>query len=209
MRRTAVLLTVLSTLGVLPHVSAAPPEGPFQSVFEIADASWFLREGGKPFMIVAGAYRSTDPAGGARTYAFADRIKCWEKRTKRFGITFCFGSIRARKIAAESLDFDPLLNETSLSFGKNRISWEGRGDYTPDVFPIADTEFGAAAYASIDRAARAEGKVLGLDLRTRGWKDWGYLSEGFFGGVLTTKNGKVVYEDDGTITYKMRFRRAL
>jgi hypothetical protein len=209
MRRTAVLLTLLGMLGVLPHVSAAPREGPFHTVFETADASWFVREHGKPYMYVGGGYRSTNPSGGARTFGFADRIKCWEKRTKSFAVTICFGSIRAKKIPSEDLQFDPLLNETSVSFGKNRISWKGRGDYYPDAFPIADPEFGAIVYASVDRDARAKGKLLGLDLRTRGWKDWGYLSEGFFGGVITTEKGKVTYDEDGTVTFRMRFRRPL
>jgi hypothetical protein len=50
---------------------------------------------------------------------------------------------------------------------------------------------------------------MGLDLVSRGWKDWGYLSEGFFGGVITSENGKVTYNEDGTITYRMRFRHPL
>ena len=209
MRRTAVLLTILTMLGVLPHVAGAAEQGPIHNVYEAADASWFIRENGKPFMYVGGAYRNTNPAGRTRTFGFADRIKCWEKRTKRFGVTICFGSIRARRIASERFDFDPLLQQTSVSFGKNRIKWTGRGDYSPDAFPFADPSFGAVAYASVDREARAKATLMGLDLRSRGWMDWGYLSEGFFGGVITTKNGKVVYNDDGTITYRMKFRRPL
>jgi hypothetical protein len=209
MRRTAVLLTALTSIAVLPHAQAAPRPGPVHTVFETADASWFERENGKPVMYVGGGYRSTNPLGGTRTFGFADKIRCWEKRTKRFAVTICFGSVRAHKIPSDSLRFDPLLQSTSISFGKNRISWEGRGDYYPDAFPFADPSFGALAYASVDRDARAKGKVMGLNLRSRGWMDWGYLSEGFFGGVITTKNGKVTYKEDGTIEYRMRFRHSL
>ena len=209
MRRTAVVLTILTMLGVLPHVAGAAPSGPIHTVFESADASWFVRENGKPVMYVGGAYRNTNPLGRTRTYGFADKIKCWEKRTKNFAITICFGSIRARKIASDQLQFDPLLEQTSVSFGKNRIAWQGRGDYYADAFPFADPSFGAIAYASVDRDARAKGKVMGLNLKSRGWMDWGYLSEGFVGGVITTRNGKVIHNDDGTVTYRMRFRRPL
>ncbi|MGH2755123.1 MAG: hypothetical protein ACRDLB_11905 [Actinomycetota bacterium] len=209
MRRTAALLALAIGTGVLPHAAAAQQPGVIHTVFEIADASWFVREHGRPFMYVGGGYRSTDPLGRTRTMAFADKIKCWEKKTKNFGLTICFGAVRATKIPSEDLQFDPLLNETTVSFGRNRISWKGRGDYSPDAFPFADPNFGALAYASVDREARARGKLLGLNLQSRGWKDWGYLSEGFFGGVINRKSGRVTYEDDGTITYRIRFRRPL
>jgi hypothetical protein len=209
MRRTTVFLTVLTLIGAgAPQATGAPDTGPIHTAFEFADASWFVREEGKPFMYIGGGYRNTDPLGRTRTYGFAGKIKCWEKRTKHFGITICFGGVRPKKIDADLLQFDPLLDETSISFGKTQISWKGRGDYSPDVWPIADPDFGAAVYASLDRDARAKGKVLGLNLKTRGWKDWGYLSEGIFGGVIT-KNGKVVFNDDGTLTYRMKFRTPL
>ena len=210
MRRTAVFLTVLTLLGsAVQPTAATPASGPVHTAFEFADASWFVRENGKPFMYIGGGYRNTDPLGGTRTYGFAGKIKCWEKKTKSFGITICFGAVRPKKIDADLLRFDPLLNDTSVSFGKNRISWKGRGDYAPDVWPVADPNFGAAAYASLDREARAKGRILGLNMRTRGWKDWGYLSEGLFGGVITTKNGKIVFNDDGTLSFRMKFRTPL
>ena len=159
---------------------------------------------------LAARYRNTDPSGGAKTYGFADKHQVLgeEDEEVRDNDLLRNGS-HTKKIGAGRLDFDPLLNETSVSFGKNRIKWQGRGDYYPDALPIADPEFGAAVYASLDREARAKGKVLGLNLRSRSWKDWGYLSEGVFGGVLTTKHGKVTYNDDGTITYRLKFRHAL
>ena len=207
MRRVAAILTSLIALGAFQNVAAAEPtDGPFHSLFESADASWFVREQGKPYMYVGGAYRTTDATGGVHAYGFASRIKCWEKRTKHFGITICFGSVRGRKIASEKFTFDPLLNDTSVSFDGNKIAWQGRGDYYPDAYPIADAGFGAMVYGSLDREARAKGKIMGMDFTTKGWKDWGYLSEGVFGGVITTERGTVRYSDDGTVTYRLRFR---
>jgi hypothetical protein len=209
MRRTAGALVALTMLSVVPSVAAAPSEGSFQNVFELATASWFERVDGQPVVYVAGAVRNTNPAGRTRTEGFADKLKCWEKRTKSFAVTICYGRIRSQKIAPDRLEFDPVLNETRVSFDGNQITWTGRGEHYLDYWPVADPAFGAMAEASLNREARAEGRVLGLDLSSRGWKDWGILSEGAFAGVITTKNGKVTYADDGTITFRLRFRRAL
>ena len=209
MRRTAVTLAVLAVLMVFPNPAAAPSEGPVYDIFEIADASWFVRENGKPALYVGGATRTTDPAGRTRTYGFADKLKCWEKRTRTFAVTICFGTVRPQKMPSDRFEFDPLLDQTTVSFEGNRMTFTGRGQHEPDFWPAADPNFGAIFEASLNREARVDGRVLGLEMKTRGWKDWGYLSEGAFGGVITAENRKVTYNSDGTITFRMKVRQPL
>jgi hypothetical protein len=157
-------------------------------------------------MYFAGAARfATESTQGFKTVAFVDKSKCAVAKTKNVKVIACSGSARAKRIEESKFQFDPAMSETRVDFDGNHVRWVGQDLPQPWAFPIADPAFGALVFGSVDRWAIASGRVLGQRFKGKKWSDFGYLSQGVFGGVLIyAPSAEITMDEEGRVHYRVR-----
>lgn len=191
---------------------ALPPGPPsvFGNVYQSADAAWIRKEDKGTFMYLAVGLNHTNLVNQrARTLLFFDRSKCAVAKTKDLKVTVCSGSARGKKVSPDKFVFDPLMSEATLRHRGNKVNWHAEDPPEPWAYPIADPSFGAIGFASVDRWATASGKVLGKRFKKTKWSDWGFLSQGGYGGVLLNAPSARVWLDDADrLHYRFRFEQA-
>lgn len=205
-----IVAVVLAASVLFPH-SAAIAEGTspgvFGGAFRTADIAWIRKMGKHTYMYFAGASHFTGTSQTTPiTRAWADKSKCAVAKTKHIKVIACSGRARAKRIDPDRFVMDPLMDEATLRFEGNRIRWKGQDYEAPGVYPFADPSFGAFAFASFDRWARASGRVLGTEFRGSRWSDFAFMSQGAYAFVMVNSpNGRYWIDEDGIVHYRYRF----
>lgn len=206
---SALLATLLALSTLFAARAVAEPAGPgvYSSAYQSAMGVWLRKEDGDTFMYFAGAAHATNLVKQkTRTLAFADRSKCAVAKTKNMTSIACAGRARARKIAPDRFEFDPLMESARLDHRDARLQWRAEDPPFPDAAPFAHPSFGAAAFASVDRMAPASGTVLGRKMTGGRWTDFGFLTQGAYALLLFDAPGGRYWIDPETNRVHYRFR---
>lgn len=210
-KRFVGILTAVVAMGMSMPASIAIADdvapGAFAGVFRTADIAAIRKIDGDTYMFFAGAshFRSSKHLRQI-TAAWADKSKCAVAETKNLKVIACSGRARVQKIAKQRFVMDPLMDEASLRFDGNKIRWKGQDLAEPQVFPFADPAFGVFAYSSLDRWARASGRILGTEIKGGRWSDFAYMSQGTYAFLsVSTPFGSYHVGRDGLLHYRFRF----
>lgn len=197
------LVAIAITMLVLG--SAAPSSAqvfPVVGGGQLALASWLVREKGDLMLYFALAQRSVDD-GGVVTFAAVGKGKCRKFKGDDFTMMMCSASGPGRDLPLDAFEFDPLLSSARLRFkiagSTQTVAWRGEGRIPSLGAGAGAGDLGVIAGASLDREARANGRVLGRKVSAK-QSDFSFLAQGAGAGAF------VFVAEDGTVHLERTFR---
>ena len=204
MRRTAAVLSVLSLLGICTQALAQVGAG--AAGMQEATAIWMIIDENPRFYFAIGQHY-VDPTGPV-TYGAVGSGPCEVSKEKNFTMIFCSGKGRGKEVPFENVSIDPLLESAHLELTtkgyENVVDWTGLGTAS-----WGGAVSGSGSYVGADagfyRDARAQGNVLGVQLKTNPKWDWHFMVQGA-GAAAIGPIEKLTVKPNGTVLLEAAYR---
>lgn len=208
-RKIAMLLLAL-LVGASALPAAADP-GVDAGAEQYADAGWVEMHGDRGTFYFAMAWRMVSDSG-LLTVGAVGKGTCDREVSRHGEVITCHASGRGKELGPNQFSFHPALHSASMRFkvggDQQRVEWTGRGRVPHFGGLVGGGDGYVLASAGMVRVARADARILGRHLRTKGWMSFAMLGQEAGAMVFTDYGRELTVGPDGSFDYRVEITRA-